>query len=604
MAEKPTYEELEERVLQLEQALQLETSSRTHKLYEGSPIAYQSLDENGLILEVNSSWLEALGYLREEVIGKSFRHFLHSDWKNHFNENFPRFKAVGEVLGVELKMVKKDGSSILVSLNGKVGKDEYGCFKQTHCIFQDITTYRKKEDELKQNKNLLKLIVNSFNGFIYTVLENYQIEFMNTALLNYVGYNAVGENCFKVIHGLDEKCPWCRGKSVFSGEVSSFEQKSPKDNKWYYYASTPRLDSNGKTVAQQIVAIDINDRKMRENELEKSKKQLQQENILLKSVNINRYGLDNIVGHSLQMQRIYNLILDVASSDAGVLISGESGTGKELVANAIHNLGSRKDQVFLPVNCGGIPENLIESEFFGYQKGAFTGANIDKSGFLAIADEGTLFLDEIGDINLNMQVKMLRVLDGEGYTPLGGNMPIKPNIRVIAATNKDLNNLVTKKIMRADFFYRINVVPIHIPPLRKRKEDIMLLIYHFLRRFSGNNPIPHIPPQIMTELENYDWPGNVRELQNIIHRYVVLNKLDVFDSFFSKRGESESVQEVELSLNRQILNLNDAIQKYEKKIITHCLKKNQWKQSRVALILGVNRKTLYTKIKKYGIVKF
>lgn len=263
----------------------------------------------------------------------------------------------------------------------------------------------------------------------------------------------------------------------------------------------------------------------------------------------------------------------MTSFDASVLIYGESGTGKELVAGAIHNLGKRKDQFFLPVNCGGIPDNLIEGKFFGYKKGAFTGANIDKSGFLEVADKGSLFLNEIGEINLNMQAKLLRAIDGDGHIPLGSSMPVKTDVRIIAVTNKNLEVLVKNGLMGSAFFYRINVIPIYLPPLRKRKEDISLLIYHFLKKFSSGKTFPHIPSQIMTALENHDWPGNVRELQNIIHRYVALNRLDVFGSLATASDGKETISEEEPGPDDEVLDLQDAIQNYEKKVITTCLKK-------------------------------
>ncbi len=471
-------------------------------------------------------------------------------------------------------------------------------------VYTDETEKYIARDVLKKNKEQLNLILNNFNGFIYTVSRDYEIEFMNKTFVGHLGYDATGAKCYELIHGFSDICPWCQGDKVLAGKTINFEHQSAKNNRWYYYIASPGLDSEGKISGQQIIAIDVNDRKLSDQAIEKNQKKLELENRLLKSASINRYGLGNIIGQSIKMQEIYNLILEVTSSDAGIFIHGESGTGKELVANAIHSLGKRKDQAFLPVNCGGIPDNLVESEFFGYKKGAFTGANIDKSGFLEIADKGTLFLDEIGEINLNMQVKLLRVLDGDGFTPLGGSMPVKTDIRVIAATNKDLDTLVEKGFMRPDFFYRINVVPIHLPPLRKRREDIAILIYHFLRRFSTGKTLPHIPPNIMTALENYDWPGNVRELQNIIHRYVTLNRLDVFDSFGAQRNTNLSVQEIESSMGNEVHNLQDAMKNYEKKIITHYLQKNQWQQGKIASLLGMNRKTLYSKIKKHGIAKF
>ena len=451
------------------------------------------------------------------------------------------------------------------------------------------------------NEYRLDAIVNGYNGFIYLVSKDYKIEFMNKTLIDYAGYDATGSYCFNLLHGLDKRCPWCVRDKVFSGESTNFEHKSPKDNRWYYYVSTPMINPKGEVIAQQLIAIDIHDRKQIERKLEKKEQQLKQEILLLKSTAINQYGLDEIVGQSKKMQKVYNLILEVASSDASILIYGESGTGKELVAKAIHNLGPHKAKPFLPVNCGGIPDNLIESEFFGYKKGAFTGANIDKAGFLEISDGGTLFLDEIGEINLNMQVKLLRAIDGDGYTPLGSNRIIKPKVRILSATNKDLNDFVAKGFMRSDFFYRINVIPLYLPPLRERRDDIPLLIYHFLKKFSSRNSLPHLPHRIMHALEQYDWPGNVRELQNIIHRYVTLNRLDVFNPFLSVGWTDDSSEQFAPDFDDPLVNLQDAMKHYEKKILLHYLKKNQWNQSKAASTLGINRKTLYSKIKKYSI---
>jgi PAS domain S-box-containing protein len=550
-------------------------------------------------LDANDAALKLYGYNRDEFLSLRF-----ADISIEPEETIERIgnRKTDKDLIVPLHYHrKKNGTIFPVEIS--VSFFELGDRKTLCAVIRDITGRKRIEDELKQDRDCLDLIVNNLNGFIYTVSKNYTIEFMNNALIDHIGYDATGEDCFQIIHGLNEKCAWCVGDRVFSGESAHFEYKSPKDNRWYYYISTPRFNLDDKVTAQQFIAIDLHERKQKDENLKKSKNHLQQQDILLKSASINRYGLDNIVGQSLQMQDIYSLILEVASSDAGVLIYGESGTGKELVANAIHNLGEKKDNAFLPVNCGGIPGSLVESEFFGYKKGAFTGANIDKSGFLEIADGGTLFLDEIGEISLNMQVKLLRALDGDGYTPLGSSMPIKPDIRIIAATNKDLNALVKKGLMRSDFYYRINIIPIHLPPLRKRKEDIPFLIYHFLRRFSPDKTLPHIVPKIMNALENYDWPGNVRELQNIIHRYVTLKRLDVFDSFLTKEDGNDLILEFDSNVSDQTLSLRDSIQYYEKKVIAHHLKKNQWKQGRVASILRVNRKTLYYKIKKYGIGK-
>lgn len=444
-------------------------------------------------------------------------------------------------------------------------------------------------------------IINGYSGFIYTVTKDYTIEFMNQTMIDHIGYDATGKNCHQVIHGLDQKCSWCLGEKVLAGEPQHFEYKSPRDQRWYYYVSTPRRNSENQIVAQQLIAIDIHDRKLKEEALIENEICLKQENTILKSAAISRYGLGNIVGQSYKMQELYNLILEVASSDASVLIIGESGTGKELAAQAIHNLGPKKNKPFLPVNCGGIPDTLIESEFFGYQKGAFSGAHINKSGFLKIADQGTLFLDEIGEINQSMQVKLLRAIDGDGYTPLGSHEVVKPQIRIIAATHKNLDELVEKKVMRSDFYYRINVVPIYLPPLRERRDDIALLIYHFIKKFSDKSPLPHVPPRIMTALEQYDWPGNVRELQNIIHRYVTLNRLDVFDEFLTTPRPMTPDDGLDSNDTPLGASLKEMMDRYEQKILATTLAQHRYNQRQTADTLGINRKTLYSKIKKFNL---
>lgn len=235
-------------------------------------------------------------------------------------------------------------------------------------------------------------------------------------------------------------------------------------------------------------------------------------------------GLDNIIGQSPKMKAIFDLIQTVAPQNSRVLITGESGTGKELVARAIHENSSRADAPFITINCGAFPENLLESELFGYMKGAFTGANENRRGLFQAAHVGTLFMDEIGNMNLAMQVKLYRVLQEGKVRPLGSTEEVDVDVRVIAATNKDLEKAIAAEEFREDLFYRLSVIPLHVPALRDRREDIPLLARHFLERFrnSMNKNIGGISPQAMTRLESYDWPGNVRELENTIERAVAL----------------------------------------------------------------------------------
>ena len=319
----------------------------------------------------------------------------------------------------------------------------------------------------------------------------------------------------------------------------------------------------------------------------------------LRSSRHNRDRFGNIIGKSPAMQRVYELIVNAAATDAKVILYGESGTGKELVAHAVHEMSSRKSGSFVPVNCGAIPETLMESEFFGHRKGAFTGAVIDKHGFLDLADGGTLFLDELGEIGQSMQVKLLRAIDGGGFTPIGGSQVKTPDLRIIAATNRDLAEQVRKGVIREDFFYRIHVIPIQLPALREHKEDIPALVEHFMEKLGmGKNP-PPLTPQLVEALEAHNWPGNVRELQNTVYRYLTLKRLDFAGTPMRPTPETQDrpLPETEPAA----ASLDAMLQQYEKHLILKTLQRHRWQRERTADALGIHRKTLFSKMKKHGL---
>lgn len=300
-----------------------------------------------------------------------------------------------------------------------------------------------------------------------------------------------------------------------------------------------------------------------------------------------RYG---IIGLSKPMMEVYGLMEKAAGTDAGVIIYGESGSGKELTAKGIHQISGRRDHPFVPVNCGAIPENLLESEFFGYAKGAFTGAHADKPGFLDLADNGTLFLDEIGELNINLQVKLLRAIEGGGFSPVGSRQLKHSNFRIIAATNLDLANEMKSGRMRPDFFYRIHVIPIRVPSLKERKEDIQLLVSFFMKKFGSGSRT--LPKKMTDAINGYTWPGNIRELQNVIQRYLVLKSIDFTGDFVFDEGESEKNDE-----NRK--KIPESVDELEKKLIVEALERNGFKRSKAALELGISRRTLYRKMVKF-----
>jgi DNA-binding NtrC family response regulator len=324
-------------------------------------------------------------------------------------------------------------------------------------------------------------------------------------------------------------------------------------------------------------------------------KSLKQENKILRESIEEIIKPDNLIGESLQMKKIYELITTVAPTDTTVMIRGESGTGKELVAKAIHINSKRKYFPIIPVNCGALAETLLESELFGHEKGAFTGAQFKRKGKFEMADGGTLFLDEVATISTKMQVEILRAIESKQFCRVGGNQNIKSDFRLIAATNQSLENLVKEGEFREDLYYRLNVFTIHIPPLRERREDIPILAHFFLHKFSTsmNKPIKKIDCDAMDFLVNYDWPGNVRELENAIERAVVIGKTDNI--------KAENLP-FSIASNHIDTNTGDkSLAAVEKKYILQILNENNWNISRSAAQLRIDRVTLYNKINKYGL---
>ena len=315
---------------------------------------------------------------------------------------------------------------------------------------------------------------------------------------------------------------------------------------------------------------------------------------------------DTIVGMSPPIQRLKELITHIGPTDATVLIYGESGTGKELVARAIHKASRRADKPMIKVSCAALPESLLESELFGYEKGAFTGAYTRKPGKFELANGGTFFLDEIGDMSPSMQVKLLRVLQEKEFERLGGTKTIKVDVRIIAATNRNLREAIREKVFREDLFYRLSVIPIALPPLRNRKEDIPLLCEHFIQKLNKRMPkkIRGISDEAMKKLMEYDWPGNVRELENTIERAFILAKKDIIlPENLVLEGIPINVPVSEQTLQAfGAMKLPDkSLRSVEKFHIRAVLEECSWNKSKAASILGIDRKTLQNKIKLYEI---
>lgn len=320
------------------------------------------------------------------------------------------------------------------------------------------------------------------------------------------------------------------------------------------------------------------------------------ENRYLRSEVSQRYNFEQLIGESPQMRRVYEMIDQVAQCKSTVLIQGESGTGKELVARAIHHRSPRRDKPFIKINCAALPEDLLESELFGHEKGAFTGAINKREGRFELADKGTLLLDEISETSPAFQVKLLRVLQEEEFERVGGSKTIKVDVRIIATTNKDVKQAVKEGKFREDVYYRLNVLPIYLPPLRERKEDIPLLVRHFVEKYSHRNGsrIKLLSKKCLEMMMQYSWPGNVRELENVIERAIVMDEGEII--FPENISLDASLQRMNLPFLEKI-----TLEEMEKRLILETLRRTEENRTEAARILGISVRTVRNKLKKYTV---
>jgi DNA-binding NtrC family response regulator len=338
-------------------------------------------------------------------------------------------------------------------------------------------------------------------------------------------------------------------------------------------------------------------------------RRLQQENRLLRHQLKTKYRFENLVGTSPAMQQVFQLIEKVADAESTVLILGESGTGKELVARAIHFNSHRAEKSLVPVNCGAIPESLLESELFGHERGAFTGAARTRMGRFELANGGTIFLDEVGDMSPALQVKLLRVLQEQNFERVGGAKSVRVDVRIIAATNRNLDEAVTRGEFREDLYYRLSVIPLNLPPLRERREDVPLLLQHFLDQFNRmrDRKLQGFSPRALHMLMNYHWPGNVRELENLIDRVVVLKGQglaepeDLPEKMRTAWTPAPSAATVEIPDEGFCLDI--AVREFERELISRALRKAEGVKNKAAQLLGIKRTTLIEKLKRHSLLR-
>jgi len=501
-------------------------------------------------------------------------------------------------------------SRVAIHLELKQARDQLNCQRRQlatqHQELQEL--YALKEQDFSNalragEEQYRRLAENMADGV--GIFQRGKIVFANSALSNMLGY--APERVFAID-------PLCLLREDYrEAYARKFMTANPAADSSLWQA--PYLTADGQEIWVEIrhnavewegspgmlfIARDITIQKLRDIENEQEKARLESVAVTLLDTMKDRYRFGDIIGKSLVMQEVYELILRAAASDVNVVIYGESGTGKELVAWTIHYLSRRKDRVFAPINCGAITETLFESEFFGHRKGAFTGASEKQFGSFSHADGGTLFLDEVGELSLAMQVKLLRALAVGEYKPVGQDAVKKADVRILAATNRKLTELVSRGTMREDFFFRLHVLAITIPPLRNRRDDILLLVDHFLAQYGAGLTKTELPGTVIEQLYHYDWPGNVRELQNVLQRYLTTRQLDFAD--FGRAPHALQRADDDPESNGTDWNLRTAMNAHEKQYILHALEHHRWHKGHTAAALHIGQKTLYRKMKQHGLL--
>jgi len=440
----------------------------------------------------------------------------------------------------------------------------------------------------KQPDDQLEVILNSIADGVFTIDKDKNITSFNKAAEDITGITreqAIGRKCFDVFQS--NIC-----------QTSCALEKTIQTGKQTIDLKVNILNAEGRRIPVSISTAVLKNKKdnviggvetFRDlSTLEKLKKEITK-----------RYTFEDIVSKHHKMQEIFGVLPDIAESESTVLIQGPSGSGKELFARAIHNLSIRKSKPYIVVNCGALPENLLESELFGYVKGAFTDAKKNKPGRFALAEGGTLFLDEIADLSLALQVKLLRVLQEKEYEPLGSTGPIRANVRIIAATNKDLSQLLSQGTFREDLYYRINVVKIALPSLADRREDIPYLIEHFIRQFNlkTGRRVTGISDEVLNLFMEYDFPGNIRELENLIeHAFVLCRTGEITTAHLPRDFVEQAVQSSKIQSEKQT-----TLEHAEAQVILDTLKRHRGNRQRSADELGMHVTTLWRKMKRLGI---
>lgn len=584
---------------QAEKALR-ESEMQFRTVYERSPVGITLVDSRtGRFLQANPKFCEIAGRSEEELLQIDVGNMTHPDDVEHGSEYLQQL-AEEKLAHYEMdkRYLRPDGTvrwvKILVVPMWSKGEK-----RRWHmALVQDITERRRTEEALRQSEERFRValknspitVFNLDRDLRYTWMHNSQLpapsSYMGKTLSEFVGREE-GERTAEI-----------RRRVLETGVGVRHQVEVADGGKKRYFDTTiePVLDSSGAVIGLTGASMDVTEFREASEQLREAKKKLTEEKLYLEQEIDAELGFGEIIGQSKALQSVMEQVGKVAASNATVLLLGETGTGKELVARAIHRLSQRVDNSFIKLNCAAIPSGLLESELFGNEKGAFTGAVSRKIGRLELADKGTLFLDEIGEISLALQPKLLRVLQDQEFERLGGTQTLKVDFRLIAATNRDLADVVRQNEFRSDLYYRLNVFPIRLPPLRERREDIQLLVEHFVQKCARrmNKSITSIPKRTMDALMEWEWPGNVRELENFIERSVILTQGSVLVAPLTELAPIGTVEK----------SVDETLETTEREHILRALRESHGQiggPKGAATRLGLKRTTLQSKLKHFGI---
>jgi PAS domain S-box-containing protein/TyrR family helix-turn-helix protein len=556
-----------------------------------------SVDVNGMIKIWNSAAERSLGMKADEVIGKNILEVLPTSDLLDVIES-------GKV--EPLKKVKLN-DRFFISNRSPIIKD--GKTIGAVAVLQDISEMEKMSKELRYvkelNEELDAIVESSYDGLFITDGQGITLRY-NKAFELLTGIDAheyLGRSVEEIKRdGIISDPVTCY---VLEQNKSITLMQESKTGKLTLTTGNPVTDKNGEIIRVVCNVRDITELNLLRQKLEQVESLSHHYENQIRTLKMQYTGSEKIVVTSARMRNLIDMVVRLAAVDSTILITGESGTGKELIAEIIHSNSSRKDKPMIKVNCGAIPENLLESELFGYEGGSFTGAKKEgKPGYIEMAAGGTLFLDEIGEVPLNLQVKLLRFLQSKEIIRVGGGSYSKVDVRIVTATNRDLLEMVQKKLFREDLYYRLNVVPVNTPPLRERKEDIPALVAHFLQLFNQKyNMNKRISPAVVDIFMQYEWPGNVRELENLIERLVVITPKDIIgrEDLPSLLGDTVGATSSYIMVSG-IIPLKDAIESVEKQLLEKVYNKHRTTRQ-MAKELKVDASTVVRKAAKYNIVQ-